>query len=297
MIIFGDHQIRKQALALWKQQATSFEVATLDLRFHHDWLESDVVAFMKESSISAFIMEQKRTVKLGPHHVNVMLVPWCVHDDVQDLTVLLKERLSMHAHQVIASIIISDDEVLMRSLKAKPWILTQSVNLSKSMIEPLSFSMVTFELPLELVAQAYHKFMNRFDSTLIRNIEDFNLPTHSHTFKRKRAGILHEGRVLGYMDYELTPYGVDIREMVYEDIDTLIRCLSFASSLHHHILLHTSSAERLEKLFPQANISKKVESWMVLHHPSLCSELFKQSISESDDLARVLQKPLMMHTR
>lgn len=36
---------------------------------------------------------------------------------------------------------------------------------------------------------------------------------------------------------------------------------------------------------------------MVLHHPSLCSELFKQSISESDDLARVLQKPLMMHTR
>jgi hypothetical protein len=297
MIVFGDQQIRKQALALWKQQATSFEVATLDIRFHHDWLESDVIALMNETSISAFIMEQKRTIKLGAHHVNVMLVPWCVKENEADLAILLKERLSMHAHQVLASIIISDDEVLMRSLKAKPWIVTQSINLSKSMIEPLSFSMVTFELPLELVAQAYQKFMNRFDSTLIRSVEDFNLPTHTHTSKRKRAGIIQDDRVLGYIDYELTPYGVDIRELVYEDVDTLIRCLSFASSLHHHIVLHTSSAERFEKLFPQASISKKVESWMVLHHPSLCSELFKQSISESDDLGRVLQKPLMMHTR
>jgi hypothetical protein len=297
MILFCDGQARKQALALWKQQATSFEVATLDIRFHHDWLESDVVAFMRDSSMSAFIMEQKRTVKLGQHHVNVMLVPWCVKDDMQDLNALLKERLSMHAHQVLASIIISDDEALMRSLHAQPWVVTQSVNLSKSMIEPLSFSMVTFELPLELVAKAYHTFMARFDSTLVRSIEDFNLPTHTHTSKRKRAGIIQDDRILGYMDYELTPYGVDIRELVYENVDTLIRCLSFASSLHHHIVLHTSAAERFEKLFPQANIAKKVESWMVLHHPSLCSELFKQSITESVDLARVLQKPLMMHTR
>jgi hypothetical protein len=297
MITFCDGLGRKQALALWKQQATSFEVATLDIRFHHDWLESDVVAFMKDANMSAFIMEQKRTIKLGHHHVNVMLVPWCVKDDVQDLTTLLKERLSMHAHQVLASIIISDDEVLMRSLKALPWITSQSVNLSKSMIEPLSFSMVTFELPLELVAKAYNGFMARFDSTLIRQVEDFNLPTHTHTSKRKRAGIIQDDRILGYMDYELTPYGVDVRELIYEDVDTLIRCLSFASSLHHHIVLHTSASERFEKLFPQANIMKKTESWMVLHHPSLCSELFKQSISASDDLARVLHKPLMMHTR
>lgn len=297
MIVFANALGRKQALALWKQKATSFEVTTMEGRFQHDWLESDIVATMNESLISAFIMEQKQTLHWKEHDVNVMVVPWCVFDDHNDLKTLLQERCQMHAQTFLATLIMSEDEMLMRSLKAIPWVITQSVNLSKSMIEPLSFSMVTFELPLQGVALAYHRFMQRFESYRIRELANFELFQTSSITRRKRAGLLQEDRVLGYIEYELTPYGVDIRELIYEDVDTLTRLLSFASSLHHHIVLHTSSAERFEKLFPQATITKKVESWLILHHPSLCSELFKQSIEDAHDLSRLLQKPIMMHTR
>lgn len=297
MIVFCDAQQRKQALAMWKQHATSFEVSSLDTRFQMDWLESDVVATIHDTHMGAFMMEQKRVIKCGPHHVAITYCPWIVKAEDEDVFKLLQSRLMMHAHQCLASIIISDDENLMRSHHAKPWVITQTINLSKSMIEPLSFAMVTFECPLSLVAQAYNAFTQRFESTLIRHEKDFELHPVSASTRRKRAGIIEEERLLGYMDYELSPYGFEIKELIYENVDTLLRLLSFAASMHHHIVIHASSAERFEKIFPNASISKKVESWIVLHHPSLWSQLFKQDVAYSDDLARILHKPIMMHTK
>jgi len=252
---------------------------------------------MNEQTMSAFVMEQKLSLHMGEHRVGAVFMPWSVFEDETSYKKLLQERLKMHSHQYLASIIVSDHEVLMRSLKALPWIVSQTINLSKSMIEPLSFSMVTFELPQVGVLEAYHRFMKRFEGYVIRQVEDFNFSQSLSSNRRKRAGIMNEEHVLGYMDYELTPYGVDIRELIYEDVDTLVRLLSFAASLHHHITIFTSQAERFEKLFPQANISKKVESWLVLHHPSLWSDLFKQNIQDVSDCERVLGKPLMMHSR
>ena len=120
MIVFAQALGRKQALALWKQKVTSFEVTTMEGRFQHDWLESDIVANMNESLMNAFIMEQKQTLHWKEHQVNVMVVPWCVHDDREALKSLLQERCQMHAHTVLATLIMSEDEVLMRSLKAIP---------------------------------------------------------------------------------------------------------------------------------------------------------------------------------
>jgi hypothetical protein len=297
MITFANAHERKVAIALWKQHATSYEVNTQEYRFVQDWLNSDIVAHMDDQSMSAFIMEKKLSLRMGIHTIGVFFIPWSIYDNEALQTKLLKERLSIHAHQALGTIIVSENEVLMRSLKAHPWIVSQSVNLSKSMIEPKAFSMVTFELPVQGLLDAYNLFMKRFESTIVRTPEDFNFNQSLASSRRKRAGIIENDRVLGYMDYELTPYGVDIREIIYEDIDTLLRLLSFSASLHHHITIFTSQAERFEKLFPQANISKKVESWLVLHHPSLWSDLFKQTITDASDCARVLSHPLMMHTR
>lgn len=297
MITFANAHERKVAIALWKQHATSYEVNTQEYRFVHDWLNSDIIAIMDDQSMSAFIMEKKLSLRMGIHTIGVFFVPWSVYDNEALQATILKERLSLHAHQALGTIIVSENEVLMRSLKAHPWVISQTVVLSKGMIEPKSFSMVTFELPHQGCLDAYNLFMKRFESTIIRTVEHYTFNQSLATSRRKRAGIVEDERVLGYMDYELTPYGVDIREIIYEDIDTLLRLLSFSASLHHHITIFTSKAERFIKLFPQANISKKVESWLVLHHPSLWSDLFKQTITDAGDCARVLGHPIMMHTR
>jgi hypothetical protein len=283
MISFANAHERKVAIALWKQHATSYEVNTQEYRFIQDWLNSDIVANMDNLSMNAFIMERRLSLRMGVHTIGVYFIPWLIYDSESVLVAMLKERLALHAHQGLGTIIVSENEVLMRSLQAHPWIVSQSVNLSRSMIEPKAFSMVTFELPHQGLLDAYNAFMKRFESTLVRTPEDFMVNQTSTTSRRKRAGIIENDRVLGYMDYELTPYGVDIREIIYEDVDTLLRLLSFSASLHHHITIFTSQAERFEKLFPQANISKKVESWLVLHHPSLWSDLYKQTIIDSSD--------------
>lgn len=297
MIVFANAHDRKIAIALWKQHASSHEVNTQEYRFMHDWLNSDVVAYKEEQTMIAFIMEKKLALKMGNHSIGVFFIPWSIYENETCYTTLLKERLSLHTHQALGTIIVSENEGLMRSLRAHPWVVSQTVVLSKNMIEPKAFSMVTFELPQARLLEAYNLFMQRFESTIIRDSEDFSFNLSLATSRRKRAGIIENERVLGYMDYEVTPYGVDIREIIYEDIDTLMRLLSFSASLHHHITIFTSKAERFIKLFPQANISKKVENWLVLHHPTLWSELFKQTITDASDCARVLGHPLMMHTR
>lgn len=297
MIVFCDELQRKQALAMWKQIATPFDVTASEFRFHKDWLASDVIAYVHDFTMHAFMLEQSKTIRCKEHGIAIMYCPWVVKDEGPFAGSLLKARLKMHAHRYLATIIVSDDEVFMRTHHAKPWVVTQTITLSKNMIEPLSFAMVTFECPLEMVMQAYDAFSERFDGTVVRQVCDFELKTLATKVKRKRAGIIENDRLLGYIDYELTPYCLDIKECVYENIDTLLRLLSFAASMHHHIVIHASSVERFEKLFPQAVIGKKVESWIVLHHPALWSELFKQEITTIEDVLRVLPKPVMMHIK
>lgn len=295
MIVFCDEIQRKQALAMWKQTATTFEVATSEFRLQRDWLECDVVGHVQDFNINAFLLEQSKAIRCKDHVVSVMFCPWLVKGNVSYADLLLSSRLKMHACHSLASIIVSDEVDLLRAHHAKPWVVTQTITLSKSMIESKSYAMVTFECPIEMVMRAYESFTQRFEAAIVPTQSDFVLNTGPTKLKRKRAGIIEDERMLGYMDYELTPYCCDIKILVYEDVDTLLRLLSFAASMHHHIVIHTSSAERFEKLYPQAIIVKKVKAWIVLHHPALWSELFKQQVESVEDVVRILQKPVMMH--
>lgn len=139
----------------------------------------------------------------------------------------------------------------------------------------------------------YSSFMRRFNGYRIKTLEDF---------EKLRQGLNEQGgRIVAYYENnEIKGYAVmkvenkviHIGECIYSDTLSLFKLLNVALQQRHTVYLNVSSAEKLDKLFPNAKYKVKDFMMMRLNNPELFNRLFNCSLVSVEEILLLSSKPL-----
>ncbi|NLA79030.1 MAG: GNAT family N-acetyltransferase [Erysipelothrix sp.] len=209
---------------------------------------------------------------------------------------LLDGVLHINDANTLMSILMAYNPELYQSFKFEPFIDHQVVQLSKSMVPAVSTMNITYQVDSVQLLENYKRFMRYFDGYKVRTVHDFDvIKKDLQAQNGKLVGYVKDDELLGYMMYVIHDYYVEILEIVYFDVDMLMRLLYFAANINQNIKVHISTQENWKNLFPRATIETQTFIYGRINDISLFNDLYELNIQGVNDLFRLVKKPLFFN--
>ncbi len=284
----------------WKQLFSHDDGGSIDFFFEHYYDNCQTYLLKENNEIISGVCVYHYPIQLMNQVIEVSyLVGIFTKEAYQQqgyMRKLLHEVLEIESHQALMSVLMAYQPKVYQSFGFKPFVDHQIVNLSASMIPPVSTMNITYQVSGEQLLHAYNRFMHYFDGYKVRTKEDFEvLKLDMQAQQGKVVGYVEQQNLLGYMAYILHDQQIEILEIVYFDVDTLMRLLYFAANMSQSIKVHISTKEQWEQIFPKANFDIKSFLFARINDVELFNDCFNSSVFSVSDIKNLLSKPLFFN--
>lgn len=127
-------------------------------------------------------------------------------------------------------------------------ISSQVFNMPSSIVPEFKVDGIVLDPKSEDLLEVYKTFTQHFTGYFDRNMASYDFMKSSDK-DTHFVGFSANKKITGYLRYKKYSSHVEILEACYDKSGTLLRMISYVSRGLSRIVLHTSSAEHLEKLF------------------------------------------------
>ncbi len=300
MIIKASAKYKTEIYRIWKNVFAHDDHGSIDFFFAHYYDECQTYIIKNEREIISGVCVFTVPIHLFSKVIYVSyLVGIFTKEDYQRkgyMKTLLHEVLDICSNNTLISVLMAYNPIVYEPLGFVPFINHQIVQLSSSMITPVSTMNVTYQVESEQLLKAYNKFMNYFDGYKSRNSQDFDvLKEDLQSQHGKLVGYIENQEVLGYMMYVVHDQQIEIIEIVYFTVDTLMRLLYFASNINSNIKVHISTKENWKGIFPKATVENQEFLYGRINDVALFNDLFNTSIQSLSEIDQLVNKPLFFN--
>ncbi len=125
---------------------------------------------------------------------------------------------------------------------------SQVFNMPSSNVPEFKVDGIVLDPKSEDLLKVYQTFTNHFTGYFDRSVESFQFMKSSDK-DIDFVGFSVNKKLVGYLRYQKHSSHVEILEACYDKSGTLLRMISYVSRGLSRIVLHTSAAEHLDKLF------------------------------------------------
>lgn len=297
MLIKATAQHKNDVYRLWKMLFSPSEQGAIDFFFEHYYDQGQTYLILDETTITAGVCVFHHPVALLD---KVILTSYFVGafsiDEVnpqEAIADLLRQVIKIESNQTLLSVIRPHYPTVVNALGFNSEVTKQIVWLNASMMSPVSTMNVTYQIDDDQLVDAYTQFMRYFDGYKIRKRNDFkSLKKEVQAQHGKLVGYVENNKLLGYMVYVLHENQVEILEIIYFDVDTLMRLLYFAANLNYHIKVHISTQENWKKIFPKATFDQETFSVFKINDIELFNDCFETTLHVDGEINSILTKPL-----
>ncbi|AMC92550.1 hypothetical protein AOC36_00635 [Erysipelothrix larvae] len=106
--------------------------------------------------------------------------------------------------------------------------------------------------------RVYETFTQHFTGYFVRTLEDFELLKKEYAAKNgKIVGLTVDNILVGYAAYIQHNGYVEVKECCYDKSGTLMQLMSFVSRGQTRVILTTTTAEQIRKLYPESRRVKR----------------------------------------
>lgn len=297
MLVKAAAKNKNEIYRLWKMLFSSNNSGSIDFFFKHYYDQGQTYLIKEgEEIISGVcvlhhpIALLDRVIKIS-YFVGIFTVE--ENNPKGAIEELLQQVIKIEGNQTLVSIMRPHYPQVAESLGFIPLVHHQIVWLNANMMSPVSTMNVTYQIDDNQLLDAYTRFTQYFDGYKIRTKEDFvSLKKEVQAQHGKLVGYVENDKLLGYMVYLLHDKQIEILEIIYFDVDTLMRLLYFASNMNHYIKVHISTQENWKKIFPKATIDTEVFVVGKINDMQLFNDCFSSTLYLSDEIVNLLTKPL-----
>ena len=300
MLVKANAANKIEVYRIWKQLFSHDDGGSIDFFFEHYYDNCQTYLLKENSEIISGVCVFHYPIQLMDRVIEVSyLVGIFTKEAYQQqgyMKKLLHEVLDIESHQTLMSVLMAYQPKVYQSFGFKPLVDHQIVNLSASMIPPVSTMNITYQVTSEQLLHAYNRFMHYFDGYKVRTNEDFDMmKLDMQAQQGKVVGYVEQQNLLGYMAYILHDQQIEILEIVYFDVDTLMRLLYFAANMSQSIKVHISTKEQWERIFPKANFDIKPFLFARINDIELFNDCFNSSVFSVSDIRNLVSKPLFFN--
>lgn len=300
MLVKANAKNKDEVYRLWKMLFTSSNAGAIDFFFEHYYDQGQTYLLLRDEKIAAGVCVLHHPIAMLKRVIEVSyLVGIFTLDEThpqESVNDLLTQVLKIESNRTLMSVMMPYHSKIDASLGFNPLVNHQIVWLNANMLTPVSTMNVTYQIDNEQLVDAYSRFMQYFDGYKIRNEEDFEmLKKEVHAQHGKLVGYVENNKLLGYMVYLLHDKQIEIIEIVYFDVDTLMRMLYFASNLNHYIKVHISTQENWKKIFPKASIDEEVFVVGRINDLGLFNDCYSSTLHFSNEIVNLIDKPLFFN--
>ncbi len=285
---------------IWKQLYSHDDGGSIDFFFEHYYDECQTYLIKENDEIISGVCVFHHPIHLMNRILEVSYLVGIFtiesHQQQGYMKKLLHQVLDVESHQTLMTFLMAYQPKVYQSFGFKPLVDHQIVSLSGSMISPVSTMNITYQVSSEQLLSVYRRFMSYFDGYKARTTQDFDsLKLDMQAQHGKVVGYVEKDNLLGYMAYILHDQQIEILEITYFDVDTLMRLLYFASNINQSIKVHISAQERWERIFPKANIDIKPFLYARVNDIELFNDCYNSSVLSVSEIKNLVKKPLFFN--
>lgn len=298
MICKAEEKDKQEVYRMWKTIFAFDDGGYTDYYFKHLYRNEDTFITKLENEVVACCSKHKHTVMLHGHLIQCSMI--------LAMAVKGKYRHQGMMHQMMDVLI---DEIEHQEL------ITMIQAYNPSLYEPFGFKTiykrrrwtikrnevkrfkpnVTKEVYAMDMLKLYGQFVSRFNGYVVLDLKYFEM-----LFKEVEA---EGGIIIGMYQKQLEGYAllysenkkVVIRECLYLNSRALMQMVNYALSLSNEIILETSNAENLMKLFPSSSFEEMDYTMVRLNNPQLFNRLYNCQVSTVEEAMTLKNLPLYMH--
>lgn len=162
-------------------------------------------------------------------------------------------------------------------------------------IPDLPAKTIVMDPPLESMYRLYLEFTTHFNG--YQNLNLMGFKEHIDRFKLNGyyvVGVYENGNVLGYSIYKSDKYVVEVKEIVYDSVRTLLLMLSYLTKGVGYIHLYTSASEQIGQIITNVIKEKEPATKIYLNNIDLLKRLYNCSTTEVMDIFNGTDKALWL---
>lgn len=297
MLVKASPTNKNDIYRIWKDLFSHDDHGSIDFFFEHYYDDCQTYILKENNQIISGVCVFHHPIHLKNKIIEVSyLVGIFTVEKYQQqgyMKQLLSEVLDIESHQTLMTILMAYNPKVYQSFGFKPFVDHQLVKLNASMLVPVSTMNITYQISSQQLLLVYQRFMRYFDGYKVRTVEDFdNMKKDAQSQNGKLVAYVESDEVQGYMMYIVHDKQIEILEIVYFDVDTLMRLLYFASNLSQSILVHISTKENWERIFPKAQSEIKPFLYARINDVELFNDCFSTSVYSISEVLGLLRKPL-----
>lgn len=209
---------------------------------------------------------------------------------------IMKAMLEVLGHRELVTFIQAYSPNLYTPYGFETIYYRKSYELLKSNTTSYSTNGCTKSFSGEELLRVYAKFASKFNGYMIRDEAYFN--------NYRQEVEAQNGYIIGVRDknHQLKGYAciydkkdhIEIEELVYLDIQSVLKIVSLALKLKDKVIMHSSSNEHLEKLFKSSKVETYDYTMAKINNYSLFNRLYECNVNSISEAFKLVNKPLMM---
>lgn len=156
---------------------------------------------------------------------------------------------------------------------------------------------LTYEVQSDELQKLYAAYVRRFDGFYLRDCEYFDRLQQECAAEGGKIIAYRDGNgeIQGYASIYQTAAGIELRECLYLNSIALFKLLNLALQLKEEVWLHTTDAERLERILPDSQGQRYGFTMARINDYDLFNRLYSSSVTSVKDAFALSGKPLFMH--
>lgn len=297
MLIKATAKNKNEIYRLWKMLFSTDTSGSIDFFFEHYYDQGQTYVIKDNDKIVSGVCVFHQPIALLDKVIEVSYFVGAFttqeNNPKEAIEYLLRQVIKVEQNQTLMSIMMPHYPQVAELVGFSPLVYHQIVWLNANMMSPVSTMNITYQIDDAQLVDAYTRFTQYFDGYKIRKQEDFAaLKKQVQAQHGKLVGYVENNKLLGYMVYLLHDKQIEIIEIIYFDVDTLMRLLYFAANMNHYIKVHISTQENWKKIFPKATMDQEVFVVSKINDMELFNDCFSSTLYLSSELLGLLTKPL-----
>lgn len=300
MIDYAKKEDLKELYAIWKQVFAFDDGGYTDYLFKHDFKAEETLCIRNETEIMAIASFKHHAYMLHNRLIQgSMIYGVATLENYRHQGHMKKLMSLMHqvlGHRSLVTFIQAYTPALYEPFGFEVLYYRQKYELTSEQVQNVPTSGCTKDFTsLELV-KMYGRFASRFTGYMVR--DEVYYDNYIEEVKAQNGYIVAvkdaKGNLKGYATMYDRKTTVEIEEIVYFDISTLLKLVSLALRLKGKVTLHTTSSEHLSKIFKDVKCIPYAYTMAKINNYTLFNRLYECEVKTTKEAFDLSKKPLFM---
>lgn len=291
---------KKEIHRLWQDAFSNDDNGSVDSYFDNYYRDQDSFVLVKDDEIVSTLQVRNKTLSLFDKNIRCSYIGGVLTREKYQRQGYMKQLLDHVLDEIstrdLITVLRAYDSSIYEPFGFQNVIDSCEYYINSSLVPDLGIDGIVLDPKSKDLLAVYDKFTKYFTGHFIRTEYDFDIMKKDIKAQRgSLIGYAQKGELLGYAIIEKQGSKIEILECCYDKSGTMLKLLSFVANSVSSVVLHTSSSERVNLLFPEAKMVKKPFLMARINDKQLIERLYNFRIISAYSAFHAFGRPLLNH--